>query len=353
MAANIEKNIEISVLDRSSVKKITKNNPENVYLGIDIGGTNTKIGLVNTSGKIIKMISFTTDAHLPFAVFLDNLVSRVKNDLVKMHPETDIQGIGIGAPNANHWTGMIETPSNLSWGTVDIVTPLGKVFDVPVSLTNDANAAAMGEKYFGAAKNMNNFILLTLGTGLGSGIMINNSVIYGAGGHAGEIGHMAARPDGRQCGCGRRGCLETYVSAPGIRRTVSELLSEYKQESVLQNVSFAELSAEDITNAARQRDKIALLAFEQTGEILGLKLSDVVALINPEAIILAGGLAQAGEFLLKPVQNHLEKNLLSIFRGQTKLILSVVPPGELAVMGTSAMIMEKIESGRRILLESD
>jgi glucokinase len=344
MASRSENNIDIAILDNITVKTKNTKPADKVYLGIDIGGTNTKIGLVNKRGKNAQMISFATDAHLSFSVFVDKLVRKIKDDLLYAHDQGELQGIGIGAPNANHWTGMIENPSNLSWGTVDLVTPLSEIFNVPASMTNDANAAAMGEKYFGAAKKMSDFILLTLGTGLGSGIMINNSIIYGAGGHAGEIGHMVVRPDGRQCGCGRRGCLETYVSAPGIRRTVFELLSEYNEPSILRNISFSALRAEDITDAAQQGDKIALLAFEKTGEILGLKLADVVALMNPEAIILAGGLAQAGELLLKPVQNHLEKNLLSIFRGQTKLIQSVIPEGKLAVMGAGAMVMEKVES---------
>jgi len=323
MATNIDKNIDLSVMDPDFIETMQEKVSEDVFLGVDIGGTNTKIGLVRSNGD-----------------------TKINDDLLSNSPGLDIKGIGVGAPNANYWNGRIEEASNLSWGSVDVVSTLKKKYNVPVAITNDANAAAMGEKSFGAAKNMKNFILLTLGTGLGSGIMLNGSIIYGAGGHAGEIGHMVVDPKGRVCGCGRRGCLETYVSAPGIRRTVFELISEYTEPSKLRNISFSDLRAEDITKAADEGDQIALKAFERTGRILGMKLADVVALVNPEAIILAGGLAQAGKYILEPVQRHLEANLLNIFRGKTKIMISGLMEGNLAVLGASAMIMQQIRKGK-------
>ena len=343
MATNIDKNIDLSVMDPDHIETTQETASEDVFLGVDIGGTNTKIGLVRSNGDIIVMYAFPTQAHLSFAEFVENLTTQVNDELLSNSPGLDMKGIGVGAPNANYWNGRIEKASNLSWGTIDVVSALKKKYNIPVAITNDANAAAMGEKYFGAAKNMKNFILLTLGTGLGSGIMLNGAIIYGAGGHAGEIGHMVVDPKGRVCGCGRRGCLETYVSAPGIRRTVFELISEYTEPSKLRNISFSDLRAEDITNAADEGDKIALKAFERTGRILGMKLADVVALVNPEAIILAGGLAQAGKHILEPVQRHLEANLLSIFRGKTKIMISDLMEGNLAVLGASAMIMQQIK----------
>ena len=346
MATNIDKNIDLSVMNPDHIETTQEAASEDVFLGVDIGGTNTKIGLVKSNGDIIVMSDFPTQAHLSFAEFVENLTMKVNDELLSNCPGLHLKGIGVGAPNANFWNGRIEEASNLSWGTVDVVSTLKKKYNIPVAITNDANAAAMGEKYFGAAKNMKNFILLTLGTGLGSGIMLNGSIVYGAGGHAGEIGHMVVDPKGRVCGCGRRGCLETYVSAPGIRRTVFELISEYTEPSKLRYISFSDLRAEDITNAADEGDQIALKAFERTGRILGMKLADVVALTNPEAIILAGGLAQAGKYILEPVQRHLEANLLNIFRGKTKIMISGLMEGNLAVLGTSAMIMQQIRKGK-------
>jgi len=353
MSTNIEMDYDISALKTASDKMESDSIAEMVFLGIDIGGTNTKIGTVTGNGRIVEMTSFPTNAHKSFNAFIVKLMAKVESDLINEKTGVKIAGIGIGAPNANHWTGKIESPSNLSWGTVDIGSQLNEVYHVPVAITNDANAAAIGEKYFGAARGMNDFIVLTLGTGLGSGIMVNNTIIYGAGGHAGEIGHILAQPNGRLCGCGRCGCLETYASVTGIRRTVSELLGELSEKSILRSIGFDELRGEDITNAAEQGDKIAIQAFERTGKILGLNLADVVALLNPEAIILAGGLAQAGDYILEPVKRHLENNLLSIYKGYTKVLQSGVKEGNLAVLGASAMIMQEVNGNITSITSKD
>jgi glucokinase len=352
MATNMDKHIDVSVHDSDHVDELQSGTGVGVFLGVDIGGTYTKIGLVKKDGNGMAMSAFPTQADRSFSEFVKNLEQEVNSELLSKYPDLILKGIGIGAPNANYWNGRIEEASNLSWGTVDVVSELEKKFDVPVIITNDANAAAMGEKYFGAAKEMDNFILLTLGTGLGSGIMLNKSIIYGAGGHAGEIGHMVVDPAGRQCGCGRRGCLETYVSAPGIRRTVFELISEYTEPSPLRDISFSDLRAEDITKAASEGDSIALKAFERTGRILGMKLADVVALTNPEAIILAGGLAKAGKYILEPVQRHLEKNLLTVFRGKTKVMLSELLEGNLAILGAGALVMQHVKRQTASLLSN-
>jgi glucokinase len=315
---------------------------QDIYLGVDIGGTNTKYGFVDDSGKSYAVRSFPTKAGLPFDDFVKRLAEQVSDSLRDLPEKYILRGIGIGAPNANYRSGCIEEASNLSWGTVDVVAGVYQYFNVPIVITNDANAAAMGEKRFGSARDLDNFIVLTLGTGLGGGIFINGQLVHGAGGHAGEIGHVIVKPDGRQCGCGRRGCLETYVSATGIRRTVFELLSDRTGASVLRGYAFEELSAEDISKAAEDGDKIARMAFERTGEVLGMKLADFVAYSNPEKIILTGGLTNAGDLLLEPAKRYMEASLLKVYRGKTEIIISKLREQNLAVLGASALVMERV-----------
>jgi glucokinase len=254
-------------------------------------------------------------------------------------------GIGIGAPNGNYYSGTIEFAPNLNFkGVVPVVDHLKARFDYEVIvLTNDANAAAMGEMMYGGAKGMKDFIMITLGTGVGSGIVANGELIYGHDGFAGEIGHTIVDPAGRECGCGRQGCLETYTSAPGIKRTVSELLSTMNDPSELRDISYNDLSAKMIDSKARKGDVIALEAFDYTGEILGLKLSDAVAHTSPEAIFLFGGLAQASELIFEPTKKYLEQFLLAIYKGKVKLLPSELPPGEAAILGASALVWKEFE----------
>lgn len=315
---------------------------KDIYLGVDIGGTNTKFGCVDDAGKSFEINSFPTQAELPFENFTERFTLHVSARLKEVPDTYVLRGIGIGAPNANYLTGCIEQASNLSWGTVDVVAGIKKYFDVPIIITNDANAAAMGEKKFGAARDLDNFIVLTLGTGLGGGLFINGQLVHGAGGHAGEIGHVIVKPDGRQCGCGRRGCLETYVSATGIRRTVFELLSELTTPSSLRGYSFEQLSAEEISQAAQAGDRIALLAFDRTGEILGMKLADFVAYSNPQKIILTGGLTHAGNLILEPAKRYMESYLLKVYRDKTEIVISQLHDKNMAVLGASALVMEKV-----------
>jgi glucokinase len=259
-----------------------------------------------------------------------------------------LRGIGIGAPNANFYRGTVENPPNLNWkGVVNVVALVRKYYDLPVAVTNDANAAALGEMLYGAAKGLKNFIVITLGTGVGSGIVSSGELVYGADGFAGEIGHTTVDPNGRECGCGGRGHLETYASATGICRTVGELLAIRRAESPLRNIAPADLTSKMIADAAGKGDPIAKEAFEYTGRILGMKLADSVAHLSPEAIILFGGLAAAGALIFDPTQRSLEEYLLSIFRNKVKLLPSGLTTGDTAVLGASALIWNEILKQRK------
>ena len=315
---------------------------DQLVLGVDVGGTNTVFGLVDKTGNVYLIDSIPTQADKP----AENLFSRLfetYNELVNdASNDFELTGIGIGAPNANYYKGTIENPPNLNWGFVDVISLIKKFSDVPVALTNDANAAALGEMYYGAAKGMKNFIVITLGTGLGSGIVVNGNLLYGHDGFAGEIGHTIYDPNGRQCGCGRKGCLETYVSAPGIKRTVMELISRTNLKSRLRSISYENLEAKMITEAALGGDELALEAFDFTAKVLGLKLADSVAHTSPEAIILFGGLANAGDLLLVPTKRYLEENLFHVFKNKVKLLKSELNEGKSAVLGAAALIWHEL-----------
>jgi glucokinase len=319
-----------------------------VTLGVDIGGTNTKFGLVEREGKCIAEMSISTNAHEP----AENLIARLHENVGEMcrplSGKYALRGIGIGAPNANYYRGTIENPPNLSWkGVVDVAALVRKHYDLPVAVTNDANAAALGEMLYGAAKGMKNFVVITLGTGLGSGIVAGGELVYGADGFAGEIGHTTVDPEGRECGCGGRGHLETYASATGICRTVGELLSVRRAESGLRAIPPRDLTSRMIAGAAERGDSIAKEAFEYTGRILGMKLADSVAHLSPEAIILFGGLAAAGALIFGPTKRSLEEYLLPIFRNKVKLLPSGLKEGDAAVLGASALIWNEILKERK------
>jgi glucokinase len=309
-----------------------------IVLGVDIGGTNTKFGYVESSGHCLASSTMLTNGTQPAAVFFNRLQENAGRLFSNLSKEYELAGIGIGAPNANFYRATIEHPPNLGWEFVDVRAELGKYFDIPVAVTNDANAAALGEMLFGAAQGMKNFIAITLGTGLGSGIVANGELLYGADGFAGEIGHTIVDPNGRQCGCGRRGCLETYCSANGLCRTVQELICNTTIPSGLRSVSYEELTAERIFESARRGDPLALQAFETCGNTLGLKLADSVAHLSPEAIILLGGLAAAGDLIFNPAKRSLEEHLFPIFRNKVKLLPSKLAEGNTAILGASALI---------------
>ncbi|MCK5088065.1 MAG: ROK family protein [Melioribacteraceae bacterium] len=318
-------------------------NREKITLGIDIGGTNTVFGIVDRNGNCVKKESIQTNPMDPAEDLFNNLFAAFDKLFENYTDKYELAGIGIGAPNANYFHGTIENPPNLNWGIVDVFKLIKKYKNVPVVITNDANAAALGEMKYGAARGMKNFIEITLGTGLGSGIIVDGKLLYGHDGFAGEMGHVTIIREGRRCGCGKRGCLETYVSATGIKRTVSELLAEYNDPSSLRDICFNELTSKKIYDAAKVGDKIAINAFKFTGKLLGEALADAVAYLRPEAIVIFGGLAQAGKILFDPVKKHLENNLLKVHKGKIKIVTSGLPKGDAAVLGASALIWNELD----------
>ena len=290
---------------------------KDTVVGIDIGGTFTKFGVIDRVGNVLIEGSVPTDQTDDINVYLTGLSDAIDKTLKELGDSIAVKGIGIGAPNGNYKSGGIEFAPNLKWAhgkVVRLVDLLQKRYPMPIAVTNDANAAAIGEMIYGGAQGIKDFILITLGTGLGSGIVVNGELVYGNDGFAGEVGHVRVKDNGRLCGCGRRGCLEAYVSAPGIKRTVFELLAEYNGKSELSKYSFDQLTSEMIYQAATRGDDIALKAFEITGEILGVSLADAVAHTSPEKIFLFGGLAKSGDYILKPTRESFEKNLLKIYQ---------------------------------------
>ena len=318
-----------------------------VALGIDIGGTNTKFGFVDAGGEIFGERSILTDDDGSFDNYLKQLNDAIESSRKELEFETELLGIGIGAPNGNYIKGTIEYPPNLNWkGVTPFIDKFKSYHKVPMFLTNDANAAAIGEMIFGDAKGMRDFIVFTLGTGLGSGIVANGELIYGHDGFAGELGHTLVNIFGRECGCGRRGCLETYVSATGIKRTVYKLLADYMEDSELRNIPFDQLTGKAITKAAIRRDSIAIRAFEYTGRILGMKLADTVAHFSPEAIFLFGGLVNAGDYLLKPTRQYMDENIMPIYKkNPVKLLASGLLNKNAAVLGAASMVWKEYNKG--------
>ena len=294
---------------------------KDVVVGVDIGGTFTKYGIIDLVGNVLTEGSVPTDQTDDINIYLAGLRGAIDKTVKELGDTVSVKGIGIGAPNGNYKSGSIEFAPNLKWAhgrVVHLANLLQEHYHMPVALTNDANAAAIGEMIYGGAKGMKDFILIALGTGLGSGIVVNGELVYGNDGFAGEVGHVRAKDNGRLCGCGRRGCLEAYVSAPGIKRTAFELMAEYNNPSELRKYAYDDLDSEIIYNAATRGDFIALKAFEITGETLGIKLADAVSHTSPEKIFLFGGLAKSGDYILKPTRESFEKNLLKIYQGDRK-----------------------------------
>lgn len=313
-----------------------------VVTGIDIGGTNTVFGLVDRDGVILAENRFRTTSFPEIKDFVSGLTDSIKK-LVSETGNVKLIGIGIGAPNANYHKGTIELAPNLAWkGIVPLAGLIRKKINLPIAVTNDANAAAMGEMIFGGAKKIKDFIILTLGTGLGSGIVVNGELIYGHTGFAGELGHTIVVPGGRDCGCGRQGCLETYASASGLVRTVLYMLSEMKEESYLREIAPSALTSKHIADAAQKGDIIALEAFDYTAEMLALGIINAVVFSSPEAVFLFGGLAQAGDLLFKPVRKYVDQNIQQIFKGTVKIIASGIPENNAAVLGASALAWKEL-----------
>lgn len=317
---------------------------EKIVAGVDVGGTNTLIGLVDRSGKVIGETSIKTTDYPDVSDFIDAMIKKIR-ELLHTDGKYILAGIGIGAPNANYYKGTIEHAPNLLWkGLVPFRDLIRSKVDIPVVLTNDANAAAVGEMIFGGARNMKDFIVLTLGTGLGSGIVIDGKVVYGYTGFAGELGHTIIVPGGRDCGCGRKGCLETYGSASGLVRTVLLLMSEMKEESPLRDIPFTEITSKKISELAEAKDPVALRALDDTAGKLALGIINAVAFSSPEAVFLFGGLAQAGEMLLEPVRKYVERDIQNIFKGTVKILISGVQESNAAVLGAAALIWNEYQS---------
>lgn len=315
-----------------------------VAIGVDIGGTNTDIALVDREGNFLAEDRLSTSMFPQPEVFVAALAEKMKL-LWKSLPEPiEVIGIGIGAPMGNINKGTIEEPADLPWkGITPLADLLREHIDLPILVTNDANAAAVGEMVYGAAKGMRNFAVITLGTGLGSGIVVDGKLLYGQDGFAGEVGHTIVRPGktNRECGCGRYGCLETYVSATGLKRTLFKIMSDSIEDSELRNVSFNDMTSIEIAEAAERGDILAKRAFDHTGEMLGLKLADLVAHTNPEAIFLFGGLTLAKGLIMEPTVRAFHENLLSIYRGKVKLLASGLNSKNSAVLGASALAWDK------------
>ena len=312
-------------------------------VGIDIGGTNTVFGIVDARGSVLATNSIKTQKH----TVLEDYIQELYDELTKLIADnthiSKIKGIGIGAPNANYFNGTIEQAPNLPWkGIIPFADKIQKKFGLPVAITNDANAAAIGEMIYGAARGMKNFIMITLGTGVGSGIVANGSLVYGSDGFAGELGHTTMRRNnGRLCGCGLTGCLETYASATGVARSAREFLETQKDvPSRLRDIPADEITSKDVYEAAVAGDKLALEVFAFTGQILGEAFADFIKFSSPEAIIMFGGLSKAGELLLRPIRESMEKNVMPIFRNKVKLLFSELKEADAAVLGASALAWE-------------
>ncbi len=311
-------------------------------IGIDIGGTGTKFGIVDRNGNILFSSEISTRNHSHVEGFINELFDNLYPLIVKAGGTGRIKGIGLGVPNGNFYTGTIEYAPNLPWkGIIPLAKLMEDKFGLPVNLTNDANAAAIGEMMYGAAQGMKDFIMITLGTGVGSGIVANGKLIYGHDGFAGELGHTIIIPDGRlHEGTGKFGSLESYASATGVKLTAIEMLAGSTEESLLRSVPKENLDSKAVYDAAIQGDKLAKEVFEFTGKILGLALANFVMFSSPEAIILFGGLTKSGDLILKPTREHMEKNLIQVFQNKVKILVSHLKESDAAILGASALVWD-------------
>ena len=310
-------------------------------IGIDIGGTNTVFGIVDRKGNVIAKSSIKTKGYPDFKSYLEDLYSAISKLIKDNEAEGKIFGIGIGAPGANYHTGTIVNAANLNWGeNLPIAKLVSEKFGgIPVTVTNDANAATMGEMVYGAAKGMQDFMMITLGTGVGSGIVSNGKLIYGHDGLAGELGHVIVERNGRKCGCGRKGCLETYCSSTGVVRTAKEFLQK-DEPSELRKLDVEKITSKDVYDAAIKGDKMAKEIFDYTGTKLGEALADFTAFSSPEAFVLFGGLMKSGDLLLEPMKKAFDENLLFIYNEKPKILISTLNEDDGAVLGASALAWE-------------
>lgn len=323
---------------------MSRTNPslEQLAIGVDIGGTGTKFGIVDRLGNLLYSSEMSTRKHNEVESFIADLHANLVPMIEQAGGIGRIKGIGLGAPNGNYYTGTVEYAPNLPWkGILPFSKMIEDTFKLPVVLTNDANAAALGEMMYGAAQGMNDFIMITLGTGVGSGIVANGKLIYGHDGFAGELGHTIIIPDGRMHeGTGKRGSLESYASATGVRLTALELLANSNTPSVLRNLPQDQIDSKAVYDAAIEGDELAKEIFEYTGKILGMALANFVMFSSPEAIILFGGLTKAGELILKPTREHMEANLIQVFQNKVKILVSHLKASDAAILGASALVWD-------------
>ena len=313
-------------------------------IGVDMGGTNSAFGIVDARGNILYQGSIKTDAYTTADDYVKALSDGINRLIEESGLKGHIKGIGMGVPNGNMYAGTIEYAANIPWANRTIV-PLTKMVTeltaLPCRLTNDANAAAIGEMAYGAARGMKDFIVITLGTGVGSGIVCGGNLVCGHDGFAGELGHVIVRRyNGRPCGCGRAGCLETYASATGVARTAREYLDAKSEDSLLRAINDRAITSKDVFDAAVKGDQIAVEVFEYTGRILGEAFADFVTFSSPEAIILFGGLAKSGDYLLKPIEKSMNENILKSYQGKIQLKLSALKDADAAIVGASALAWE-------------
>lgn len=309
-------------------------------IGLDLGGTNSAFGIVDRDSNIVERVTVPTTGHGTAEQYVKDCVAELMPVIERAGGIPQIQGMGIGAPNANYYTGEIMQAPNLPWkGCVPLAKLFGKALGVPVVITNDANAAAMGEMAYGAAKGMKNFIEITLGTGVGSGIVVNGQMVYGCDGFAGELGHTIIVPGGRECGCGRKGCLEAYCSGPGVARTALELMAERREKSVLRNIVPSKIMSKDVSVAANNGDALATEVLKITGRRLGEACANFMNFCSMEAFVFFGGPVKAGEPLMKHVREAFEENVLPIYRGKAQILLSNLKDSDAAILGASALAL--------------
>ena len=311
-----------------------------ITAGIDIGGTNTTVGLVDPAGHILSSKTLPTATPGGADEFVARIASVLNEESRQLAPDLTLSGIGGASPAANMREGTIHRPANLPWGTIHIVRMLKQYFDFPVAILNDSNASALGELHYGLAKKMKNFCVITLGTGLGAGIVVQGQLLQGETGVAGELGHITFDPHGRECGCGRRGCAETYLSATGLCRTAFELAAQRTAPTRLRSISYNDLSARKVFELAREGDLIACEAFDMTGMYLGRLLADVAAIFDPQAVIITGGLANAGDLLLTPARKTFHTTVLDLHQGGVDILVSGLPDGQAAILGASRLVRE-------------
>ncbi len=313
-------------------------------IGVDVGGQTAKFGIVDASGNVLKQSVVVSNTQSTAEEFVKDLANALSQLIEGDYNINEIQGIGVGAPNANYYTGCINIAPNLTWcktHKVEFAKLLTEATGLPVTLTNDANAAAMGEMTYGVARGMNDFIMITLGTGVGSGIVINGKVVYGHDGYAGELGHVCSmKNNGRICGCGKTGCLEAYTSATGVARTARELLELSEDNSLLREIPLEDITSKDVFDAAVKGDQLAKDIFDFTGKILGESLADFVAFSSPEAIVLFGGLTKSGHLIYEPINEHLNLNVMPQWKGKIKVLFSTLKESDAAILGASALAWE-------------